>query len=270
MPTMDEVITSQSVRDLAEAAAAGLLVLDSRPNQPQYPSIKQGETDISLALLRWVHAELMASAQRDRNAPNPEFPFKSTRFVGAILAGNGSGDARHYSRVASQVIYLMGRNGLAWKPQQGPRGSGKQSGHWHLWLRHWPPGQTPNLEMGPGLKHADWQTEVAIEREAKVERPVVVRHDLRMIGIPVMEPEAIKDWVGRFVPAALAVQDEAEALRQRVAELEAELEAVVSANGAAGWQAVGESIAEAFDQKEPVKGLKGLATSMAKLMTGEE
>lgn len=235
MPTMDEVITSQSVRNLKEAADAGLLELEARGSNYLWISTKGGDEDISEALLRWTHAQLMATARRDPNPPNPEFPYRAAKQIGQLFPAKGN---FRYSGLASEITYLMGINGLAWKP-------GNAS--WRLWLRHWPQGFRPQLAMSSHFK-MDWQTEASIEREAKVERPVVVTRDLRLIPTPEMEPEAIKAWVTLFVPAALALQAEVEALKGQVADLEAELEAK---NGSKAWGEVGNIIAATLGQDTP-------------------
>lgn len=233
MPELREVITSQSVKDLYEAAEAGRLLVEERTkNEGQHtPGLRKGDSDVTEALLRYTHAKLMESAVPDHHPPNPEFPYRATITVSKIFPDKGG---MVYGTLIGQITHLLGVNGLAWKPGAKP---------WRLWLRHWPPGFTPRLDNTRGK--IDWQTEASIEREALVERPVIVTRDLRLIPLPEMEPTAVKTWVGLFVPAALALQDEAEILRQRVAELEEELEA--KANGSA-WGEVGQAIAEAMEE----------------------
>jgi hypothetical protein len=185
-------------------------------------------------MLQWIHRQLMDSAVRVSNSPNPEFPYRATKHVQNVFPPR---EGLKYNNIGTQITRLLYVNGLAWKKG----GGGKP----YLYLRHWPHGFVPGVLHAPTSQKMDYQTERAIEREAKTERPVVVTHDLRLLTLPEMTPDAITDWVKRFVPAALKVQDENKALRERVAELEAELEE--RQNGSA-WAKASDAITEAFKE----------------------
>ncbi len=74
MPTLDEVLTSDSVKSMYEAFQAGLLVT-KRPDT-QHPTMRHDEPDVNEAICRWVHYRLMSTAILDpRSAPHPAYPY---------------------------------------------------------------------------------------------------------------------------------------------------------------------------------------------------
>lgn len=230
MPQLDEVLTSGSVERLVEAFEAGMLIVDEKPQE--VPTLRAHESDVTETLAKYVWHELRRTAQRDRKYVS--YPWKTTWRMNRVLAKKGRRSPEQYRYLVNQITRALVYNGLALKEGRGMTG---------LYLADvWPAGLSFRSAPARMSYSVDPQTEKAIEREAKVERPVVVRHDLTIMPVPKMEPKAIKEWVERFVPTALEVQAERDALAARVAELERGL----AEREEEAWSEVGEAISEAM------------------------
>lgn len=240
MPTLDEVLTSDSVKSMYEAFQAGLLVTE-RP-EARIPSMRSDEGDVNEAICRWVHYRLISSATYEpRKAPHPAYPYRATMWVSTVLAEGGGerwqkrtegGDA-YGKHVAAYVTRALVANQVAIKTSAGKS---------FLWLAPWPEGRKGRWG---GFSHLstirpDFREERRIEEHSHA--PVSEHVDLRIIRAPNPDPTSIIAWATRFVPAAIKVQQDLVETRKRLAEAEAKL-AELEALASSPWAEAADHIA---------------------------
>lgn len=257
MPTLDEVITSDSVKRLHEAYVKGVEYLRRQGEEGDYnwfPGINAENMEVAgEPILRYVHAALLRTARLSPNPPNPRYPYKASLSISDVVRaevgkwpGGGEkarayaqsvkegGPARVSPNMVSSITRLLRGNGLIWKMKARDQ---------LVWVRD--PGGVPAFAYTPNRRERpDPKLEKRIEEEAiKTVSTLRTRRDLRSIRLPEAKPEAVMDWAKRFVPAALDVQAALEKAEQRIAELEEELAAKTESGQ---WEGVTSELEEMF------------------------
>lgn len=237
MPTLADSLNKKSVHRLHEAFQNGVLELEPT-DSGDIGLHKQSFEKVGIPIIRWVHYRLMSGAR-----PNPDkefgFPYRSEVTVSQIFDEEGierEGDKykRRHPRLLGDITRIMQRSGIALH-----RGK-----YWYL--KPWDESQVEYYSYGQRLT-VDEKTEKRVEEES--DQPVNSKIDLRSIQVPdEITPETIMNFVERFVPAALKVQDKYELVHkdlqeahQAIANLEAELEGKAEKEE---WQGVGSKISD--------------------------
>lgn len=243
MPELSEVITSKSVAALQDAFTHGVRYLREERDTVAKPYFHQEEMGVAEPLVRHVYKQLMKTAKRDPKAPHPKYPWRVTELVADVLRREGAAGF-NINNLSRQVFAMLVGNGIGFK---------LHTGRSPLYLRIWPDDESLRW-MGPSTRTTE---DARVEKRIKEERdkPVHVYRNLRKIALPAtFDPDSIKEWVDKFVPAALALQDEYNALRAEVEELREQVEA--SKDNAGAWSVVGDSLEAAFaDTRVSVKGV---------------
>lgn len=224
MPLLEDVITKESVHALHKAFDEGVLTIFAK-SEANSPSFSKGQLhDVGVPIMRWVHHQLMAKSVNNKTGMLPDYPRISTTSVKRILETEGAFNARFSGDIGRMLQYA----GVA-------RCVGRT---WYL--RDWSYANVRWIGSREWAKEkADPKVEKRIEEEA--DKPVVVKLDLRLIKRPTeFTPEAIGEWIDRFVPAALNLQERYDVLVAHHEEHHAEAEK-------GEWQGVASKIEEALN-----------------------
>lgn len=210
MSQMADVITKESVHRLHNAFIEGVLQLertkagDIKLNRKTFPEV--GEP-----IVRFIHTKLWENSKPNSTGRFVDFSRVTAKSVNAILVEEGvqhtsSRDKNGHDKTVSlggDVSRVMQNAGIAlyrrpyWflKPYSSER------------VQWWSADQ--------GLIKVDYRDEKRMEEEAeKSESTLNSRIDLRQIQRPKeFTPEAVADFIERFVPAALRVQESYEKLQ---------------------------------------------------------
>jgi hypothetical protein len=228
-------LTKESVHALHDAFKAGLLVVEEQPRT----SLGISQTifnQVGEPLLRWVHYRLLESAKWDPRPPSPNHPFRAALSISQIVrdeTGLTLNDHNQYAGIVGDVSRVLKANGLLYIRGQ------------KIWVKPWE--GIEELRYVPTGHKIDLKVEKRIEEEA--DKPVTSRVDLRAFKAPDADPEKVLDFVSRFIPAALKVQQELTDSKQRVLELENQLAEIEEAKRLAeenteNWSGVSDTIGE--------------------------
>lgn len=241
--TLADQLTKESVHSLHDAFVAGVLELPRTPAGDIGLSQKTYDA-VGLPIIRWVHSRLMQSAVDNDTGKLGSYPFITKEGVYAIMAEEGVTKARNPKaspRLSTDVARILNMSGI-----------GRWDRKSHTWyLRPWD--ETKVEYYSSYDKKIMKVTAADLKREqAEANQPVKVTRDLRKIKLPKKgTPEDIMLFIENFVPAALAVQAERDAMQAHnkhlIEKLEAEekaaQDAVVEAE-ANEWKGVGKKITD--------------------------
>jgi len=268
MPQLDELLTSDSVRGLYDSFQAGMLVID-KPGR-KFPSIQRDTMDAGEPIAMWVHKRLMDTARYNPGeAPRAGFPYHATMAVtDALREANPPWGSRStgsvvniYSKIAHDVIRLLVGNGLAYK--QASKTGRSMGSAARLWLAPWPDGRGlrwTNANSSTMPPKVDPREEKRIAQMAEKTVVVVKHHDLHIFKAPKPDAKSVMEWATKFVPAAMAVQDDLDVARKRIAELEAQVSELESKAGEHEWEEVANALSVALGR---VGGDRGEGTTTA-------
>lgn len=208
MPQLDELLTSSSVKSLHEKFVEGVSYLP-RSDKGDFGLTKKTYSEVGEAICEYVHRRLWdSSAPAGSSAVAKGFLRRSSKTPYDVLIQAGvirDGDFRH-PRLSHDITRILTKAGLM----------ARIPGSNNYLLRPWNP---ESLRYVSGYKaKIDPREEKRIEAEA--DKPVRSITDLRVIKMPDSPtPDAILEFIERFVPAALKIQEERDKLQ---AQLEAE------------------------------------------------
>lgn len=217
MTTLEESLTSESVTALYDAFKAGLLKVESPENGNLHLN-RPRFAEVGPSLLRYVHQRMLSTAKLDPHPPDHLFPYRASITLTDIVRSEFPEDTprEKYSGLVGEIGRLLKANRMA-HIVPGPGG---------IWVGHHIPSDE-DMKYMPSTGKRDHKVEKRIEEEA--DKPVSKRTDLRAIKLPSGDPESVMEFVERFVPAALKVQDENKALKDEVLELKALLAETIEA-----------------------------------------
>lgn len=218
MSQLADHLTKESVHQLHEAFINGALHLQeiAERNRTKEAGLTYGNFDeLGPPILKWVHHLLWASGSDNNTGELSGYPRVTRKSVASVLLADGltsnlpgKADMAH-TRLNGDITRALQASGLA----------KYFYGKWYLkpWSNH-------NLRYMSSNEFTKWRKRDAraekriAEEKAKTEKVVVVKRDLRSIRLPKSnDPEEIMAFVERFIPAALAIQDELEELKTKLA-----------------------------------------------------
>lgn len=227
MSQLSEVITKESVERLHKAFVDGMELAQADASGKHFGINSRIFGDVGEPIVRWVHHKLMESARLEPNPPNKAFPYHATVSISDILRKEGidirggSVSSTYGTRIVGDIGRVLKYNGLMFN--SGYRGKGGTNS---LWIKPW----DPALDIQQPASHwkPDYSSEKRIIEES--DKPVRSRIDLRSFKVPEPKPDKILEFIQRFVPAALKVQDQLTDTRQalleaqtRIMELESQI-----------------------------------------------
>jgi len=247
---LEDVITRNSVERLRKGFEDGmdLLVAGSQPGTTAYTIHKSHLDEAGEPILRYLFAVMRASAVYDPKSPFPGFPYRNRVAITHIFrqymkgeGGKGNEHPNEYTALIGSANRLLARNGIIRIYKRGV-----------IYLTDsWPAEQKLGWTdpSGPYITKVDEREEVRIAAEK--DKPVQVYRNLRTVKLPAsFDADSVKSWIKTFVPAALALQDEYDKLRAKVAELEDKVEAAAKAVEEVAekkeWEEVGSELGSIF------------------------
>ncbi len=240
MTTLADQLTKESVHSLHDAFVSGVLSLPRTPAGDVGLSAKTYEA-VGVPIVRWVHQRLMLSAKPNDTGKLGSYPFYTTVGVYHIMADEGVTKANnpHSSpRLATDVARILAMSGV-----------GRWDKKTHTWfLRPWDETKV-EYYSSYDKKIMKVSAQDAKREKAEANKPVKVTRDLRKIKLPKKgTPAVIMEFIENFVPAALAVQAERDALGvhnkhliERIEEVENQAAADAEATE---WKGVGKKITD--------------------------
>ncbi len=223
MPSLADALSKENVHRLHEAFVNGVLELPETPKGDVGLTQKTFD-QVGIPILRYMHYRLMRDAKPNPGELHPEYPYRSPASLGMIMKEEGieGPDKRNGNpRLIGDAARILQQSGIALHDQRGRTG-----GYWYL--KPWDEERVEYFAQSHTVK-IDPTTEKRIEEEANT--PVNSKIDLRSIKRPDASPDSVMEFIERFVPAALKVQDKYEMVHadlqtalNRIAELEAQLE----------------------------------------------
>lgn len=223
MPSLADALSKESVHQLHQAFVDGVLELPETPKGDIGLTQKTFD-QVGIPILRYMHYRLMRDAKSNPGELHPEFPYRSTASLGEIMKEEGieGPEKRHGNpRLIGDAARILQQSGIALHDQRGRIG-----GYWYL--KPWDEEKVEYFAQSHTVK-IDPKVEKRIEEESGT--PVNSKIDLRSIKRPDPDPKSVMEFIERFVPAALKVQDKYEVVHadlqaalERIADLEAQLE----------------------------------------------
>ena len=206
MAELADHLTKESVHSLHDAYRNGVLRLREKSNakKGQFGFTQETFNEVGGAILRYVHQMMW---ERSHPSDLPDFErvsrFSVSKFVRQEYGTNESGNIN--GRFVGDISRMLQIAGVA-------RYIGNR---WYL-----KPWDATNLRYAHAHEFTqirqDQGLEDRIDEEKEKNKDVKVSRDLRSIKLPKeFTPESVKDFIERFVPAALAIQDELDELKSK-------------------------------------------------------
>jgi hypothetical protein len=230
-------LTSESVKALHAAWKEGIEYLQSEKRSTLGFSRESYEL-VGEPMLRYVHSKLLLGAKWDPKAPDKEIPFKSRTSITQVIRdeiGVASEPAQRYihNPLVGDISRHLKYAGLAYV------GNGKQG----VWVKPWTNETVPYVHSHVRVKVVpDPREEARIAAEAN--KPVNSKIDLRSFKVPDPDPEKVLDFIQRFVPAALKVQDRLVAVQAEVDDLRDQIDQLRVTQTNKQWEEVTKALQE--------------------------
>ncbi len=194
MPEVMDIISKETVHHLHDKFVEGILVLEENRGKSKGLGITTQTFDTAAEpILKYVHQQLMASSTINNSSILSDYPRISKIKVSTILKSDRVADVRLIGDVTRFLQYA------------GVARFHSKDASWYL--RDWAFANVAYIGTSAWASiRPDHRVEKRIEEEK--DTPVTSSYNLRGFTPPGSDPKAILSFIEKFIPAALAVQDE--------------------------------------------------------------